>query len=228
MTVHQSGIGLLGGTFDPVHNGHLAVAHAALQELDLLRVDLVPAPAPWQKNVLTPIDVRVKLIQSAIAKDHRLSVNLTEVLRSGPTYTIDTLRELRTKVGPYFPLVLILGADQWENFHTWKDWPEFLGLANIALCNRENAEPIANPEVTKWAAPRFVPQKELSQVPCGAISTFKTPAHAASSTKIREIFATRPRYEAFKELESWLPLPVSSLIAELNLYQSCQSQSTNS
>ncbi len=75
-SVYRRGIGLLGGTFDPIHNGHLAVAQGALRELRLARVDFVPAPSPWQKDVLTPVTRRIEMIQAAIETEPLMGVNL--------------------------------------------------------------------------------------------------------------------------------------------------------
>ena len=214
----RRGIGLFGGTFDPVHNGHLALARAALEELRLARVDFVVAPAPWQKSVLTPIDERIALLEEAVSSEERLHVNLCEVLRGGATYTIDTLREMRSGVGPSTPLVLLLGTDQWRNFHTWRDWPLFFSLVSIAVCNRGRQPFTATPEVTQWAQPHAVPPLELHHAPCGLFTRFAMPEHDASSTRIREVFAQQGQERALKTLERWLPAAVSRRIALRHIY----------
>ncbi len=217
-SVYRRGIGLLGGTFDPIHNGHLAVAQGALRELRLARVDFVPAPSPWQKDVLTPVTRRIEMIQAAIETEPLMGVNLCEALRPGPTYTIDTLRELRTALGSSLPLVLIVGADQWENFHTWKSWHRLLEFAHIALCNRSTRKPIARADVEAWAAPRKVAPHRLTDSPCGQIAEFSIPPHEANSSRIRRVFSTKNRYEALRELEPWLPVRVAALISRHNIY----------
>ena len=85
----------MGGSFDPVHNGHLAVARGALQSLRLQRVDFVLAPRPWQKSVATPVSLRLEMLRAAIGKDESLAVCTKELERTGATYTIDTVRSLR-------------------------------------------------------------------------------------------------------------------------------------
>lgn len=216
--VLKRGIGLLGGTFDPVHNGHLTVALHALEALRLARVEFVPAPAPWQKSVATPVARRIELIEAAIGGIEGLAVNLIEAQRVGKTYTIDTLVELRRLHGPAQPLVLILGADQWENFHTWKNWGAFADYISIALCNRENRVPHAVDEVEALWQGREVAPRDINRSGCGKLTRFTIPAHEASSTKIRELFARLPKNEALKRLESWLPARVARTIARDNIY----------
>lgn len=214
----RRGIGLLGGTFDPVHNGHLALAHEALEQLHLARVDFIPAAAPWQKSRVTSAEKRLRLLEDALAHEPMLRVNPIELLRSGPTYTIDTLIELREEYGPHPALVLILGADQWKNFHTWKDWDCFLDYCNIVVSNRDDQKPSACEAVTAWAQPHVVPARELSTHSRGRVAFIGIPAHAASSTKIRQLFAELPRYDALKRLEQWLPARVAYGIARYHLY----------
>lgn len=214
----RRGIGLLGGSFDPVHNGHLAVARGALEALRLQRVDFVPAPRPWQKSVSTPVAVRLQLLQAAVAGNERFGICTKELERTGPTYTIDTVRELRRDVGLALPLVLLIGADQWENFHTWRHWRELFDYVHVAVCTRGGLMKAAVPEVEHFAAPRRVEPVRLTVTPSGSLTVFDIAAHPAISTKIRERFATLDRTEAFKSLETWLPTAVARLIAEKNAY----------
>ena len=205
----RRGIGLLGGSFDPVHNGHLAVARSALEALRLQRVDFVLAPRPWQKSVATPVWLRLEMLRAAIGKnEQQLAVCTKELERTGATYTIDTVRSLREDYGPSMPLVLLIGADQWENFHTWRCWQELFEFVSVAVCTREQQMKSPASEVADFVVNRQVSTHELTLAPSGA----------ASSTKIRTLFAARPRTEAFKALETWLPTSVARLIAQHNAY----------
>ena len=212
------GIGLLGGTFDPVHTGHLALAREALRAMNLLRVDFVPAPAPWQKDVLTPVDLRVAMLEAAIVGRPEFGLNLCDVLREGVTYTIDTVRELRQRLGAAMPLVLLIGQDQWVNFHTWKDWERITDYASIAICSRGAA--LASPvqAVADWAQSRWTAASEINRFSSGRLTRFSMPEHSASSTKIRTLFASAGRREALKQLSSWLPAATAALIARRNIY----------
>lgn len=214
----RRGIGLLGGSFDPVHNGHLAVARGALEALRLQRVDFVLAPRPWQKSVATPVWLRLEMLRAAIGKNEQLAVCTKELERTGATYTIDTVRSLREDYGPSMPLVLLIGADQWENFHTWRCWQELFEFVSVAVCTREQQMKSPASEVADFVVNRQVSTHELTLAPSGRFATFDIAAHAASSTKIRTLFAARPRTEAFKALETWLPTSVARLIAQQNAY----------
>lgn len=213
----RRGIGLLGGSFDPVHNGHLAVARGALESLGLQRVDFVLAPRPWQKAVATPVALRLEMLRAAVGKNERLGICTKELERTGATYTIDTVRILRAETGPSMPLVLLIGADQWENFHTWRCWRELFDCVNVAVCTRQNEMKTAAPEVEDFAASRRTAPGLLTASACGKLAVFDIPAHPASSTRIRTLFAEN-RPAAFKSLESWLPTGVARLIAEKNAY----------
>lgn len=214
----RRGIGLLGGSFDPVHNGHLAVARGALEALRLQRVDFVLAPRPWQKSVATPVSFRLEMLRAAIGKNERFSVCTKEIERIGATYTIDTVRALREDFGPSMPLVLLIGADQWENFHTWRDWRELFDFVHIAVCTRDGQLKVPAAEVSAYAEPRRVEPLELTQTANGCLTTYDIAAHPASSTKIRAQFASGDRAHAFKTLETWLPTAVARLIAHQNAY----------
>lgn len=135
-------IGLLGGSFDPVHLAHVALAHAALRELALDEVQLLPASDPWQRGPLAATSAqRLAMLELAIRGTPRLSVNPIEIERGGKTYTIDTLRQL--PAGPEY--VWILGADQLANFCTWHHWDEIAALAQIAVARRPGADAVPPP-----------------------------------------------------------------------------------
>ena len=136
----RRGFALLGGTFDPVHRGHLALAEAALEALPILRVDFLPAGDPWQKKRVTSAFHRVTMLRRALQYDPRFRVDEREVLRPGKTYTIDTLEAIRRRTGDSIPVVLLLGSDQWNNFSTWVRWREITDFAHIAVAAREGVE----------------------------------------------------------------------------------------
>lgn len=213
------GIGLLGGTFDPVHSGHLAIARQAIESLALERIEFLLAPRPWQKRVVTSDTARAAMIRAAIAGDERLRLNLTEVFRDGLTYTIDTLRALREETGPAMPVVLLMGIDQWANLTTWKSWRELTDFASLAVFNRGGESPAVPAELEEWAAPKTVPAGLMNSRPCGLIGFFRMQPHLASSTEIRRLLAAgAPTREAAKKLEQWLPHGTASYIHQHGLY----------
>ncbi len=213
------GTGLLGGTFDPVHNGHVAAAEAALDALKLSGVDFLPAGNPWQKRVLTSAEDRAAMVRAAIGHNPRLHLNFTEIFRPGLTYTAETLEELRASLPPSWPLVLLIGQDQWMNFHTWKAWRRIAELAHIAVFTRDNftGSPVA--EVRDWAAPKTVPAAALTQTAAGSIAFFPVAPHAASSTEIRRLLSLPHSEKTAEKLEKWLPYGTAQYINRHGLYR---------
>lgn len=150
----RRGLGILGGTFDPVHAGHLCLARAALEAVPLVRVELMPAGEPWQKSRISPGIHRLNMLRIAVEYEPQCRINTSELCRSGATYTIDTVRRFREVVGPDMPLVLILGSDQWFNLSTWKDWQLLTDFVHIAFCARNGIRDLELPVVqARWAAP---------------------------------------------------------------------------
>ena len=132
-------IGLLGGTFDPVHNAHVALACIALDTLALDELRWVPAGEPWQKTRrITPAVQRVAMLELATAGEPRFAIERCEIDRKGPSYTVDTVRELRQRE-PAAQWLLIVGQDQLANLHTWHGWQEMLSLVTLAVAARPGA-----------------------------------------------------------------------------------------
>ncbi len=214
----RCGIGLLGGTFDPVHEGHLALADAALKAFSLERIEFLPAGNPWQKHPISPASDRLQMLKLALAGRPRFAVNPCELNRPGATYTIDTLREIRSQLPSDVPLVLILGADQWENLQTWKQWKDFLGLVNIAVSTRNGKIPKACPEVLSWSADSIKPIERLCEHPHGSVAFFSMEPFAASSSKIRTILRSAEQNQNEHLLDVWLNPSVKAYILTRNLY----------
>ncbi len=132
-------VGLLGGTFDPVHNAHLALASIAIETLGLDELRWVPTGEPWQKvRRITNSRHRLAMIKLAIAGEPRFVLERCEVDRAGPSYTIDTVRELRRRE-PDVQWYLIIGQDQFANLHTWHGWQELLAMVRLAVAARPGA-----------------------------------------------------------------------------------------
>ncbi len=133
-------VGIFGGSFDPVHNAHVALAQAALSELKLDEVRWIPAGQPWQKTrAITAAQHRAAMLQLAIAAQPRFVLDRTELDRPGQSFTLDTVRALAT-AQPGTKWFLLIGQDQYANLHTWRDWQALLGLVVLAIANRPHAE----------------------------------------------------------------------------------------
>jgi nicotinate-nucleotide adenylyltransferase len=129
----------LGGSFDPVHNAHLALACSALDTLALDELRWIPAGSPWQKTRrLTSAEHRVAMLRLAIAGEPRYALERCEIERAGPSYMLDTVRELQQR-DPDAQWFLIVGQDQFANLHTWHGWNELLSRVTLAVAARPRA-----------------------------------------------------------------------------------------
>jgi nicotinate-nucleotide adenylyltransferase len=161
-------IGIFGGSFDPVHNAHLALAQVALQHLRLDELAWVPVGQPWQKaGALTRGSDRAAMVALAIQPEPRFRLESCELRRVGPSYTVETVRELQARAGragdEWF---LIIGQDQFAQLHTWHGWDELVRLVTLAVANRAGDAPHTNPEVL--AASGHVIELPLPPMPVSA------------------------------------------------------------
>jgi nicotinate-nucleotide adenylyltransferase len=141
---------LFGGTFDPVHNAHLALAFAALTDLHLDAVRWVPAGQPWQKTRrITDAVHREAMLRLALGDEPRFVVDRIEIERNGPSYTLDTVRELQAAM-PGHEWWLLIGHDQYAGLHTWSGWQELLGRVVLAVANRPGEAPDVHPDVQRF------------------------------------------------------------------------------
>jgi nicotinate-nucleotide adenylyltransferase len=124
-------IGIMGGTFDPIHNGHLVAASEVQGRFQLDEVVFVPTGQPWQKGLVSPAEDRYLMTVIATASNPRFSVSRVDVDRDGPTYTIDTLRDLSAIYGSDTELFFITGADALAKILSWKDALEMLSIAHF-------------------------------------------------------------------------------------------------
>ncbi len=173
-------VGLFGGSFDPVHSAHVALARAALAELALDEVRWIPAGQPWQKaREMTPAAHREAMVALAIAHEPRFVLDRTELQRSGPSYTLDTVRALAANE-PTTEWVLIIGQDQYTGLHTWRDWQTLLGLVVLAVANRPGPPREPHAEVQRFAH-RMVPLPMLD------ISSTEIRQRVAAGTSISHL-----------------------------------------
>ena len=143
----KKAIGIFGGTFDPVHNGHLRIALDALETLDLAEVRLIPlAHAVHREQPETPAAIRLEMLQAAVMSRSPFVVDDRELNRDGPSYTIDTLNSLHDEF-PDQDLCLLLGGDAFNGFLTWRDPEGILSMANLAILGRPGHEWAPEPTI---------------------------------------------------------------------------------
>ncbi len=129
-------LGMFGGAFDPPHRAHVALAQAAVGQLQLDRLRVFPTGNAWHKSrALTPADHRLAMARLAFAAIAEAEVDDREIRRNGPTYTVETLRELHAEF-PQAELFLVMGADQARAFTGWRDWQAIAQLATLAVAGR--------------------------------------------------------------------------------------------
>src|SRR5690242_10816414 len=138
----QRKIGVMGGTFDPVHHGHLVAASEVADRFALDEVLFVPTGQPWQKSAkaVSPPEDRYLMTVIATASNPRFATSRVDIDRGGPTYTIDTLRELRDQYGSAAELYFITGADALAMILSWKDVEEMFELAHFVGVTRPGFE----------------------------------------------------------------------------------------
>ena len=211
-------VALLGGSFDPVHNGHVALA-ALFQDLlqpDQLRI--IPAGNPWQKNGLrASAEQRVAMLELAFG-EAALNVTLDrqEIARNAPTYTIDTLRNVRAELGEQASIVFLMGADQLQHLDTWRNWRALFDLAHIGVAARPGyslAEAALPAAVATELQQRRGNLEQLRNTPSGHAYLAQTLDVDISATQVR---AALQRGETANSLISPVVL---DYIQQHNLYK---------
>jgi nicotinate-nucleotide adenylyltransferase len=197
----QRRIGLMGGTFDPIHHGHLVAAEEARWQFDLDTVLFVPTGQPWQKPVgVSPAEDRYRMTVIATASNPAFEVSRVEIDHPGPTYTVDTLRRLRAELGEDARLFFITGADAVLHILTWKDREEVLALAEFIAATRPGYDLERLTERLPLARERLHPM----EIPMLAISSTEIRARVARGAPIQYL----------------VPDGVVEYVAERGLYRS--------
>jgi nicotinate-nucleotide adenylyltransferase len=187
-------LGVMGGTFDPIHLGHLFAAEAAAEHFKLDSVIFIPAGNPWQKTTYATAQDRLAMTKLAIASNSKFQVSTIDIDRPGPTYTVDTLQDLR-KLHPEVELFFITGADSLSGIGTWKHVEQLWPLATFVGVSRPG-------HVLK------------TPIYAGArIEHLEIPALSASSTEIRA------KVNSGDSIDDLVPEAVNRYINEQNLYQ---------
>ncbi|OEY66727.1 nicotinate-nucleotide adenylyltransferase [Marinobacter sp. X15-166B] len=203
-----------GGTFDPIHHGHLRLAIELRERLGVPAVSLVPSHIPPHRGApgATSAD-RLALLHRAVADEPGLVVDDRELSRGGASYTADTLRQLRRELGAQEPLVMVLGSDAFAGFESWRDWQAIAGLAHVVVIPRPGGE--LEPQSVPARLLETSPARTLDALwaaPAGGFIWLELPLLDISATAIREHLqqGRSPRY--------LLPDAVLAEIRERGLY----------
>jgi nicotinate-nucleotide adenylyltransferase len=196
-------IGVLGGTFDPIHYGHLRLAEEVGETLRLEEVRIIPSGTPPHRSApAVAAEHRLAMTRLAAEGNARFRIDEREVRRAGPGYTFDTLKALRAEAGDARPLALLLGADAFLEFATWHRWREIFGLAHVAVAHRPGspveqwAARMPQPLAREYAARRMQQPLAVHLSPAGGIVVVPFTALDISATAIRDMLraGASPRY----------------------------------
>ena len=202
-------VGMFGGAFDPPHTAHRALAQAALDQLRLDVLHVMPTGQAWHKaRTLSPAHHRIAMCEAAFGDLPRVRIDRRETERQGPSYTADTLAELRAEY-PAATLYLVLGADQLLEFKSWVRWEEVLSLATLAVANRPT-------NIGAQALRGDAPLTDLSGVDV-PFASLRMPLQHVSATALRARLATEPADDP--SLDLLVPDAVASYISQHHLYQ---------
>jgi nicotinate-nucleotide adenylyltransferase len=207
-------MGVFGGTFDPVHLAHLALADAARNHLGLHEVRWVPSGVPGHRGapVASPQD-RLAMLKLALTAQKHASIDGAELGSTAPTFTVNTLTRLRRELGE-LPLALIIGSDQFGSLHTWREWQRLFGLAHIAVGERPGHAIAAN-ELPQALAAEFSARRSdsIGTAAAGNIVMFPMTPMNISSTAIRAALASGGNVSGL------LPADVLAYIQSRHLYE---------
>ncbi len=208
----------MGGSFDPVHVGHVELGKYFCNLFKTNELRLLPAGNPWQKPLLkaTP-EQRVDMLRLAFEPlDLSVTVDTQEISRPGATYTIDTLKAIREEIGPETPLVFIMGADQLLRLDTWHNWRQLFQLAHIAVSARpglSNSLTLIPKAIADEFSKRFAEPERIKSSPYGLTYLAREVQINVSATEIRTALQND------QSPVTLVPEPVLKYIKENNLYK---------
>ncbi|TVP50791.1 MAG: nicotinate-nucleotide adenylyltransferase [Halomonas sp.] len=216
MSSHVPRVGMLGGTFDPVHLGHLRSAVELYEALALDQLHMIPAQQPpLRGQPQVSAQQRLALLRAGIGETPGLICDDRELRREGPSYSVDTLMELRAEYGDQARLVMVIGFDAFLKLTQWHQPERLFTLAHLVVIARPGYNDPLPASLMELVETRAVDSVEkLMQRPCGGYLTLELPSlMAISATYIRE------RLEAGKSVRYLLPEPVEQAIEHYGLYQ---------
>ena len=207
-------VAIMGGTYSPIHNGHLRVAVEVADLFALNELKLVPCLQPVHKSMpIVSTLHRLEMLKLAIKSDNRLTIDDREIIRSKPSYSIDTLRELRSELGESVSIVMVIGMDSFLSLCSWKDWQELTLYAHVFVVSRPGWHPSFSDELNNYYEKyRASSIAELQCAPSGRIWFEALAPLDISSSMIRRLISSH------RSIAYLVPDSVRNYIDENKLY----------
>lgn len=187
----------MGGTFDPIHNGHLRTALEIRQLLGADQLSLIPCHMPVHRDEPgCSAEQRLKMVELAVENEPGLVVDDREILKHEPSYTVATLKSLRKEKGSDTSIILVLGVDSFLTLPQWHQWQALLDYGHLLVVERPGWELTLGPLLTPWVEQHKARLDQLLETACGLVSFYQLTPLGISATQIRELINTQqsPRY----------------------------------
>ena len=210
----NSAVAVLGGTFDPVHHGHLQLAIDVAERLNLTQVRLMPSFQPVHRsNTTATSEQRLKMLQLAVADSSKLVVDDREFRRQGASYTLLSLEEIRAEIGNETPLFFIMGEDAFSQFDSWHQWQKLVDYAHILVAIRPGKHPKISATLARFADLHGYTGESVPTSAAGNIIWMDNVVLEISSSDIRQRIAEQ------RNLSYLLPLKVIDYIEQQQIYR---------
>ena len=203
---------VMGGTFDPVHDGHIKSAQQLAQAMGYAHIYMMPCGDAYHKQGASQAKHRVAMLQQALADQSILLVDPRETLREGATYTVDTLKQLREELGDAAHICWVLGTDAAKRLTQWQDWAQLFQLANLIVINRAG-DALADQDTHSWPAKQEKHIEKFKQQANGCFMQMALEPVVVSSTEIREALRKQ------EPVDGHVPQPVMNYIELHGLYR---------
>ena len=214
-SVNNMSVALFGGTFNPVHHGHLRIAIELAELLEVNALRMIPCALPPHREALAvSAQQRMSMLQAAISKHPRLVADDIELRRDGPSYTIDTLRQIRAEIGSQMPLYLCLGIDVLNSLDSWHQWQQLTDYCHLIISARPEYRLPEHSALAEWINQhRCGNLEQLKQTSAGKLYVCGTSLLAISSTDIRD------RISRGDAIDFLTPAAVVNYIQQHHLYE---------
>lgn len=215
MSSFQPGLAILGGTFDPVHFGHLQIAVESREKLSVESVKLVPSYYSYHReDPGINAEIRAAMLEMAVDGVDGLEVDRVELNRKGHSYTVDTLDYFRKQKGDDFPIVLLLGEDTFASLNEWHEWERILDLAHLGIIKRQGFSSDFQPILNQLLEARGVSEESgLMNTPGGKLAFLNLTPMGISASMVRQ------RIHEGLAIDFLVPASVKKFIETKNLYR---------